>query len=409
MKNRKIITSGSMLSLLILIVITSTSCGILDNESGVPINENIWVNGFLGSWQHNPETELINSGLMTNDQIDWNGLTHLTYYSLPIDSLGLPAHPLDPEERLNFNSDRLKSIVPAAHERGVNILFSVDGTGEEGSISSMLRDENRPQLIETLQMILTEYSFDGVHLNFLQMEPTDYLHYRRLIREISETFDTVQTKRGRRPLLTAVALKGEDQLRIYADLHPHFDQIHILTYDMVQPWRGWKAWHGAALFNDNVEFEQEPGRLLPSTHDFVTQAIATGIPRSKIGIAISFYSQIWEGVHLRERWDQWPEQNLAIMWRVPYRDLRQNFTVNDYRWDSQAKAPYLQVDNPKIFVSFENEASVAEKVRYTENMRIGGVMLWELGGGYLENGQHPLLQSVREATYQYRSGFASNQ
>ncbi len=112
-------TSGLFITLIILAILIS--CDLFDNNSGIPINEDIWVNAYLVSWQHNPETELINSGSIRTDDIDWDAMTHLTYFSLNIGGDGLPSFTLDPAQRHNFNSDRLLSIVPAAHANNTKI------------------------------------------------------------------------------------------------------------------------------------------------------------------------------------------------------------------------------------------------------------------------------------------------
>ena len=76
-----------------------------------------------------------------------------------------------------------------------------------------------------------------------------------------------------------------------------------------------------------------------------------------------------------------------------------------YFWDANAQAPYLSIDssgsaNDK-FVSYEDERACTAKVSYARNRRLGGVMIWELAGGYRASqpiGQRePLLQAVKQA------------
>ncbi len=74
-------------------------------------------------------------------------------------------------------------------------------------------------------------------------------------------------------------------------------------------------------------------------------------------------------------------------------------------WDAAAQAAYLSHDDASAandrFVSYDDETAARSKIEYARTKGIGGVMIWELGGGYRSNqpaGQRdPLLQSVKQA------------
>ncbi len=380
-----------------LLFILLFSCSLFDNNSGVPVNEDIWVNAYLASWQHNPETELINSGTIKTDDIDWEAFTHLTYFSLHISGDGTPSLSLDPNLRYNFNSDRLKNIVPAAHAHNVDIIFSVGGGGNYDGFSAAINEGNRRQFINTISMFITEYGFDGVNLNMTPIEVTDYSNYSAFVKELSTCFDTLKTGRKKRPLLTLAALKTEGISDFYASLQQYFDQMNILTFDMAQPWRGWITWHNSALLNAEVVFENSGDQRLPSVNEKVNEWILAGIDRSKIGIAINFYGSVWSDVHLLDKWEAWPTQDMSIFDTKPYSWLNESYNLLEYEWDNSSKASYLNLSEPKLFISFENERSIAEKMNYAKVNRLGGVMIWELGGGFSEKKtpKDPLLQAIK--------------
>jgi chitinase len=371
-------------SFFILILLASLiSCDLFDNNSGVPMNENIWVNAYLVSWQHNPETEHINSGIMRTNEIDWDAMTHLTYFSLNIAGDGSPSLSLDPELRHNFNSDRLRSIVPAAHANNTKILFSVGGdTNYEGFSAAI--DTSRTRFIETISNLITEYGFDGVSLSMTPIEPLDFSNYREFVRQLSSTFDTLRTNQNNRPLLTAGATNAPGMSSLFRSLQQHFDQINILTHDMARPWRGWIPWHQSAMFNNSLVLENTTQHL-PSVNEKVNEWIASGIDRSKIGFTISFYASIWEDVHLLEKWATWPIEDLSIYRTVPYSVVRSIYDLTEFEWDEKAQAAYLQLENPRAFISFDNEKSISAKIKYAKTNRLGGVMIWDLSGGFSRN------------------------
>lgn len=362
----------------------------------MPVNEDIWVNAYLASWQHNPQTEHINSGAIRTNDIDWEAITHLTYFSLPIAENGTPAFSLDPVFRNNLNTDRIRAIVPAAHQNDTKILISVGGgTNYEGFSGAI--DSSRTQFIQTITNMITEFDFDGVSLNMTPIEPRDFLHYKTFVRQLSAVFDTLKTSQNNRPLLTAGATKSQGISALFEDLQHHFDQINILTYDMAQPWRGWVAWHNSALFNQDLVFEDDVTQRLPSVDQKVNEWVSAGVDRTKIGIAINFHGSVWEEQNFLGKWPLWPTEDMSFFGIETYSELSRRYDLTEYEWDDKAEVPYLNLNHPKVFVSFDNERSISKKMLYAKNNRLGGVMIWELGGGFSRNAtpNDPLLQAVK--------------
>lgn len=380
----------------LILFIIITSCNLIDNDSGIPSNDDIWVNAYLVSWEHNPETTQINTGIIKTDDIDWEAITHLTYFSLPISENGFPEVSLDPAVRNNINTDRIQSIVAAAHLNDTKILLSVGGgTNYEGFSGAI--DSSRTQFVQTLTNMITEYGFDGISLNMSPIEPVDFINYKVFVRQLSAAFDNVKTNQEERPLLTAGATKSPGISSLFEDLQQHFDQINILTFDMAQPWRGWVAWHNSALYNKEVVFEEEPTQLLPSIDQKVKEWVAAGVERKKIGIAINFYGSVWEEQNFMGKWPIWPTEDTSFFSVEPYSVLNERYNLDNYEWDDKAKVPYLNLSQPDVFVSFDNERSISDKMNYAKTNRLGGVSIWDLSGDFSQNStpKDPLLKAVK--------------
>lgn len=386
-------TSGSFYLVIVLAFIAS--CGVFDNNSGMPDNENIWVNAYLGSWQHNPETEYVNSGIIRTSDIDWDAITHLTYLSLDITANGLPSLSLDPVHGQDFNSDRLQAIVPAAHANNTKILFSV-GAGNNYEAFSTAIDTNKTRFIETISNMIIEYGFDGVNLNTTTIEPDDFSNYSEFVLQLSSTFDTLRTNQNKRPLLTAGVTNGTGVRSLYNDLQHHFNQIIIHTFEMVRPWRGWVSWHQSAMLNNGLKLANTT-KYLPSVNERVNDWISSGIHPLKLGYSISFYGAVWEDVHLLERWSNWPSEDHSVYSTLPYSELSRKYDLTEFEWDEKAQAAYLQLENPRAFISFENEKSISVKMEYAKKNRLGGVMIWDMSGGFSQDStiKNPLLEAVK--------------
>lgn len=49
-------------------------------------------------------------------------------------------------------------------------------------------------------------------------------------------------------------------------------------------------------------------------------------------------------------------------------------------WEANAQVPWLYDSTTGTWVSYDDPQSVAAKVRYVREHRLGGVVIWELGG-----------------------------
>lgn len=372
------------------------SCNIFENDSGMPSNDDIWVNAYLVSWEHNPGTTQINTGIIRTDDIDWDAITHLTYFSLAITEYGFPELSFDPAFRHNLNTDRIQAIVTAAHQNDTKILLSVGGGTNYDGFSGAI-DSSRTQFVQTLSNMVSEFGFDGISLNMSPIEPVDFINYKVFVRQLSSAFDNIKTHQDERPLLTAGATKSAGVSSLFEDLQQHFDQINILTIDMAQPWRGWVAWHNSALYNKEVVFEEEPTQLLPSVDQKINEWVSAGVERKKIGITINFYGSVWEEQSFLGKWPLWPTEDTSFFSIEPYSALNRKYDLDEYEWDNKAGVPYLNLSQPRVFISFDNERSIAEKMNYVKSNRLGGVTIWDLSGDFSQNTtpKDPLLKAVK--------------
>ena len=55
------------------------------------------------------------------------------------------------------------------------------------------------------------------------------------------------------------------------------------------------------------------------------------------------------------------------------------------------------MDRPKQFVTYDNERSIAAKVNYVKEHKLGGWIIWHLQAGYMPAGapKYPLLAAIQ--------------
>lgn len=371
-----------------------------------PPSGDVWVSAYLASYNHYVPPGG-NWGHMPTEAIDWDAFTHLFYFAFNVQPDGTLSK-VAPYQ--NMNPDRLNSIVSAAHEAGKPVLFTIGGWGNHDQFTEAITPEKRPVLIQNLIQTLKTWQFDGIDLDLEPIEDADLENYGAFIDELHQELQSVQTPLLSVPLLTAAV---NAQPEFFARVQAKFDQINLMTYDLSGAWGGWVSWHNAAVYSSrNFPYHDKP---LPSTDRMVKEFLSAGIPASKLGIGIDFYGYVWSGgsgtstrgvTRPNQSWIKAPK----VTDNVPFHKIMDEYAPSgSYSWDDEAKAAYLSIDRPgsadDLFISFDDEQSIRAKFEYVEENKLGGVIIWELTGGYRANlppGQRDLLlQAVKDVANEH--------
>jgi chitinase len=246
------------------------------------------------------------------------------------------------------------------------------------------------------------YGYDGVDLDWEPLDATDATQFTNLVNALRVALNRFRP----RPLLTVATAS---QPALFASLQSAFDQINLMTYDLAGPWPGWVTWFNSPIYDGGFRFPSTGG-LVPSADGMVSQFINAGVAPVKLAMGIAFYGVIWSGgagtstggaTLPRQTWTNAPTTTA-----VAYFDLmRTYYQSNHYYWDTNAQAAYLSFDSPGAsndqFISYDDQHTCQAKVSCARNLGLGGVMIWEIGQGWLSaqpSGQRdPLLQAIKQA------------
>lgn len=332
-----------------------------------------WISAYYAGW--------LQGGQLNPEEIDYSRLTHVIHFALVVNANGTCAG-----EGNGITPANAASAVRAAHAAGKKILISAGGSNTDAAFAGSTSGSNRGRFIASLVAFMTTYGYDGIDVDWEPLQTTS--HYVEFVRELRQKMS--EAKPG--SLLITAVMTGTDG-RLLASVAEYFDQINIMTYDMSGPWSRWETWHNAPLYNGGAVF-QSTGRPLPSTDGAVRDKIAAGVSASKLGIGIDFYGYRWWGgdgtstggvSRPRQAWKAYPN----VKDNVPYYTIMDMYSRYPVSWDADAQAAYVSIDNPGSaqdeFISFDEPRSISAKAGYVEKMGLGGVIVFELGGGYRRN------------------------
>jgi chitinase len=351
-----------------------------------------WVTAYYAGWSQGG----VNNGVLPAEQIDYSAIGHIIHFAL----VPNPNGTLD-DQKNSVTAANANVLISCAHAAGKKVLIAVGGWGSESAFRSATNGTTRATFVNNLVNLMRTRRYDGIDVDWEPLNSGDAANYSAFVTDLRTALNAVTP----RPLLT---MATQWTAPISASVASQVDQINIMTYDLAGAWSGWVVWHNAATYDGGVTI----GSQTISADGFVNKWNAAGVPLSKLGIGIDFYGYVWSGgdgtpssgaTAPGQSWTTAP----SVQANVPYYTIMSDYyQPGYYRWDANAQASYLSIDNAGSssdkFISYDDEATITAKINYARNKHIGGVIIWELGGGYRSSmpvGQRDLLlQAVKKAT-----------
>lgn len=359
--------------------------------------KDFWVTGYYPAYR---QTYLPPAG------IDFSVVTHIIQFSVAPNADG----------SLNMGANGLtagyaNNLVTTAHSAGRKALICVGGAGSQAGFQGATTTVNLSKFVSNLTNFVATYGYDGVDLDWEPLPATDFNQFTNLVNSLRFALSGMTGTKLLTVAAGAYPSYGDSPTafyRLFASLQGQFEQINVMTYDLAGPYDGWVTWFNSPIYDGGYHFPST-GALLPSLDGAMSNFVANGVSPGKLGIGLAFYGDLWAGgggtstggaAGPRQTWTTAPAVS-----QVAYFDiLTTYYQSNRYHWDYAAQAAYLSVDSSGSandqFLSYDDEHTCEAKASYARNHYLGGLMIWELGQGYLPNQpaghRDPLLQAIRQ-------------
>ena len=361
---------------------------ILVSLVAIEAHAGLWTSAYYAGWMQ---------GYLPAQQVDFTAMTHVIHFSV------VPRIDGSLDTDINaVTTANSTDVIARAHAAGVKVLISVGGENSATGFRGATGATNRPRFVANLVKFVISRGYDGVDLDWEPLDPTDAGAYSNLVNDLRIALNAISP----RPLLTA-AVGSEPSL--LASLQGQFDQINLMTYSFSGAYPGWVTWFNAPLYDGGYRFASS-GELVPSTDGVVSNFLAHGVTAGKLGIGICFYGCVWSGgsgtstggaALPRQFWITAPTVTDAAYSMI----MTRYYQPQLYFWDTNAQSAYLSIDQPGSandkFISYDDPAACRAKTAYAQRKGLGGLIIWELGGGYRADqpaGKRDLLlQSIEQA------------
>jgi chitinase len=190
--------------------------------------------------------------------------------------------------------------------------------------------------------------------------------------------------------LTAAVGAGIDKIRVTRpDLyHPYVDAINVMTYDFHGSWDAKTNFH-SALFDSPYDPSSGDARYYNS-NDAIQAFLDRGVPAAKLNLGMATYGHGWTNVGSSNH-GLYQSGIAASGSAAPgietYRVLK-TLAWPKYA-DASSKARWIY--DGKTFWSFDDPATIADKMAYVQVQGLGGAFLWDFSG---DDAQGSLLAAI---------------
>jgi len=331
-------------------------------------------------------------------KIDATKLTHINYAFANIIN-GQVMFGSDKIDNTERNSDDIRTLTSLKEVNPeLKVLVSVGGWGWSGNFSdAALTDSARERFAVSAAAFVREHDLDGIDLDWEYpnhpgagnvFRPEDVRNFTLMLECVRRHLDSLSAVQGMKEKYLLTIATGASEL--YAAntelglLQQYLDFINIMTYDFHHG-ASYQTGHHANLYLSS--FDASDG---DATERAVDIHIRDGVPPSKLNIGIPFYGRVWKGVEPANNGLYREARTTGA--GLSYSDVLKALADPAYTryYDSSAASPFLWNERDSVFISYEDEASVAARMEYLKKRGLGGVMFWE----YTEDVEGMLLNAI---------------
>ena len=283
----------------------------------------------------------------------------------------------------------LKQINPR-----LKVLLSLGGWGGCETCSPVFSTETgRKEFAASVKELNHYFGTNGIDLDWEYpavegfpghaYKPEDKQNFTALVKELRQSLgndNEISFAAGGFQKFINDAIEWEEVMKVV-------DRVNLMSYDLVNGYSKTTG-HHTALYSTSQQKE--------SADNAIKGLLAKGVPADKIVIGAAFYGRVWENVSAA---NNGLYQKGKFKTSTGFRDFAKLYTKkNGFQtfWDDQASAPYLYNKEKGLFVTYDDERSLIQKVKYATTKGLNGIMFWELSHDVANGG---LLDGIHKAKH----------
>ncbi len=258
----------------------------------------------------------------------------------------------------------LKQLVSLKKSKpSLKVIAAIGGWGADGFSDAALTPASRYNFAREANKLINTYNLDGIDMDWeypgtgaagIKFRPEDKENYTLLLTAIRDVI-------GDDKWLSVAGVGDKSSINRSFQLEkmaPLINYFNLMSYDFTAGETGENGKkHQANLYSSDLALGESY-----SVDNWIKNLIEGGMPPEKILLGVPFYGRL--GATTTKSYDQ----------------LRKNYINKNgylYKFDNEAKAPYLVDANGNFSMSFDNELSIYYKGLYVLENCLGGIFAWQ--------------------------------
>ncbi|WP_436934250.1 glycosyl hydrolase family 18 protein [Halovenus marina] len=413
----------------------SASAMVSEASEPDPPDEDFKVIGYYPGWKANPDQDYY------PEDVPFEKLTHMLYAFLGVEADGSLRMTTETEFDSEGQSDeknlqQFADMADKAEENGCKLILSIGGWTMSDNFSPMAADEStRQAFADNCVELMREYNFHGIDIDWEHPGPdqgqegtegsdADYENHALLMEDLRERLDKAGEEDGQYYHLS-IANGGSDWNAAglkHDRLGEACDAVMIMAYDFTGSWMPQHVGMGlnAPIYGPTDKNPQDDRDAYPSHSggdaqyylEYSVDLLYAGdhgqyepyVPGQpgysepadydELVLGLPFYGRGFEGVSYADpgygqpynglpegTWHDLLEDGSDPTGAFDFWDLKENYIGEDgweVEYHDPGEVPMLTNDEEGIYISYDDEQSIAEKVNFAKDRGMGGVMFWEL-------------------------------
>lgn len=307
----------------------------------------------------------------------WDGEAVNSFYenSDKIDGIGLFWYKLTEDGQIQPYQETVEDlrIIEHAHERDIEVYALVANLPEEGEQAQdwdavrvervIANEEARSQHIEDLVNLVVYKNFDGLALDYENLEVSQRDNFSQFVEELAQRLHN-----NNKTLEIAIHPKTSDNqatqfegaiAQDYTELAKHADGLHFMMYTQ-----------------NGIHSSPAPPVTIDWTESVLDYAQQSGVPQEKIILGVGLFGTHWQ---IENNNFQGTSSDLTFnQIQAEIQNIENVNIVRDVRTQS-VEATY-QRDDLFHVVWYNDAQSIKKMQELARNHNLVGISLWRLGG-----------------------------
>lgn len=288
------------------------------------------------------------------------------------------------------HNDSTRSLPYLARQAGVKVLPAIGGWNDSNHFPAIAADPvKRQTFVNACINLIETYKFDGIDLDWEYPgyaphggSPADKENFTFLLHDLRQALDEHSVQTDNEYLLTSCFGPANSHMQHidWENVLPLVDKVNLMTYDFHGSWDP-ESNHHTPLWAPAVG---DPDWCLHGAYTLITQSY--GVPAEKINVGVAFYGKAF--ANCTQLYGPHTGYDGSTFWEDEGQPLYYNILLKmdmfTRYWDDQVKCPFLLGNSISTFVTYDDPVSIGYKAQYVMDNDIGGVIIWEITGDYIE-------------------------